>query len=575
MAFHQTTRQAAQRVFRPAPEDNEPHRPQLDVAQPTDESQTWVLFSPATDADTTNSSLTSAHRSVVTPGRSRFSDLGSLNTLAPSEAGVGRRRSDSFIDAAEVEDDAELDSLDGHLPEFRSTPDLYMLSDVAPNASHVLPTHDGLGSFRLEQEGMGADVQNRLYAFEQYNPHRIKRRRESLDLAQVELEREENQEIDKIRRIESWRLEQSRYLLDEIQKETRRRRRSLASVSKTHHTTEIAKDTALGAAGQTTERDAEEDWHDQNQGDSSEGRDSIWSRITRKVIQDLLGIDDKMLSILFGEELPDEEDLSTTPKASILLSSNGDNRIPSDSGSDSSWHVKMLERVAKELGLLVHRLSEHPGAFTTFSRVQQMPIPYAGLPAIPETANPSSPDVIEPATIPEFQPSIPKPPRPMDVPLARRPSISTHNKSLLPVDSAIAFTQEEWEQDLDIRLVFRYLRSRFLPRSSSNSGPASTSHNMAASTLSAQDAAAKVARVRQNHPLVSRSRHVERRKSKSTTVSNPALFRPASSCASQSTRRSVRRSSCSSSRHYWDIGGSVGTGSMIATTGPMGTWGEV
>ncbi|KAI1123956.1 hypothetical protein F5Y10DRAFT_285515 [Nemania abortiva] len=566
MALHQTTRQAAQRVFRPTAEDNEPRHSQLDVAQPVDESQTWVLFSPATDAGTSASYLTSTHRSAITAGRSRLSDLGSLNTLAPSEAGAGRRRSDSFFDATE-EDDAELDSLDGHLPEFRSTPDLYASSEAAPHATHVLPTHNGLGSFRLEQEGMGVEFQNRLYAFEQYNPRRIKRRRESLDLARAELEREENQEMDKIRRIESWRLEQSRYLLDEIQKETRRRRRSLASASNAHHIAEVAKDATTGAA----------DWHDQHQGDLSEGRDSIWSRITRKVIQDLLGIDDKMLSILFGEALPDEEDLSTTPKAAILPSSNQDERIPPESVSDSSWHVRMLERVAKELGLLVHQLSEHPGAFTTFSRVQQMPIPYAGLPAIPESATAPAPDVTtrkESAAVPEFQPTIQNPPRPIDVPQTRRPSISAHSKSQLQVDNGLAFTQEEWEQDLDIRLVFRYLRSRFLPRSSGGGGPSGTSH-MSASTLSAQDAAAKVARVRQNHPLVSRSRHVERRKSKSTTVSNPALFRPASSCASQSTRRSVRRSSCSSSRHYWDIGGSVGTGSMIATTGPMGTWGEV
>ncbi|PTB74680.1 hypothetical protein M440DRAFT_6072 [Trichoderma longibrachiatum ATCC 18648] len=48
-----------------------------------------------------------------------------------------------------------------------------------------------------------------------------------------------------------------------------------------------------------------------------------------------------------------------------------------------------------------------------------------------------------------------------------------------------------------------------------------------------------------------------------------------SSCASQSTRRSARRSSVSS-RHYWDIGGSIGTGSMIAAApnAPMGSWGE-
>ncbi|KAI1118469.1 hypothetical protein F5Y14DRAFT_398546 [Nemania sp. NC0429] len=575
MALHQPARQAAQRTFGPTVEESEPHRPWLAATQPVEESQTWVLFSPATDAGTTASYLTSTHASNITPGRSRFSDPGSLNTIAPSEASARRRGSNSFVDAGEEEDDAELDSLDGHLPEFRSNPDVYMVSEAAPQVTHVLPTHDGLGSFRLEQDGMGVDVQNKLYAFEQYNPRRIKRRRESVDLTPAELE--ENQEIDKIRRIESWRLEQSHYLLGEIQKETRRRRRSLASVSNTHHADGTARDTTPIAVGGQTEGNMDEDWHDRSRGDSSlEGRDSIWGRITRKIIQDLMGIDDKMLSILFGEALY-EEGPASAPKPSSLPPPNREDRSSSNSPPDPGWQVKMLERVAKELGLLVHQLSEHPGAFTTFSRVQQMPIPYAGLPAIPESASFHVSGVTrqkEATTVPEFQPTIPAPSRPADVPPVRRPSVSTHSKLPLPTENSMAFTQDEWEQDLDIRLVFRYLRSRFLPISRSSGGLPSTSH-LAAPALSTQDAAANAARVRQNHPLVSRSRNVERRKSKATAVSNPSLFRPASSCASQSTRRSTRRSSCSSSRHYWDIGGSVGTGSMIATTGPMGTWGEL
>ncbi|RWA12693.1 hypothetical protein EKO27_g2443 [Xylaria grammica] len=576
MAFHQPTRQATQRVFRPALEDDSPNRPELaTVTQPAEESQTWVLFSPGTDAGTTASYLTSTHRSNITPGRVRSNDFGSLDTIAPSEASVGHQRSDSFIDAAEDEDDAELDSLDSHLPEFRSTPDFYISSEAAPHATPVLPTHDGLGLFRLEQAGMGEDVQNRLYAFEQYNPRRIKRRRESLDLARAELEGEETQEIEKIRRIESWRLEQSRYLLEEVQKETRRRRRSMASVSNPHHVGQKPEDTPLNAEGGRTHGNVDEDWHEQHVSDSSENRDNIWGRITRKVIKDLMGINDKTLSILFGESLPDEEDLSSTPKASVFPTSSRDDSISQDPIPDSSWQVKMLERVAKELGLLVHQLSEHPGAFTTYSRIQQMPIPYAGLPAIPESTSYLASDTVvheEPAAIPEFQPTIPTS-KPIDIPQTRAPSNSAHSKSQLQADATV-FTQEEWEQDLDIRLVFRYLRSRFLPRSSGNSVLSGTSH-LAASTPGTQDAAAKAARVRQHHPLVSRARNVERRKSKSTTVSNPGLYRPASSCASQSTRRSVRRSSCSSSRHYWDIGGSVGTGSMVATTGPMGSWGEV
>ncbi|KAJ3472790.1 hypothetical protein NLG97_g10716 [Lecanicillium saksenae] len=93
-------------------------------------------------------------------------------------------------------------------------------------------------------------------------------------------------------------------------------------------------------------------------------------------------------------------------------------------------------------------------------------------------------------------------------------------------------------------------------------------------TTSMQDAAARVARVRQHHPLIARARPMERRPFRAVTPSSPIAARPRSSCASQSTRRSARRSS-TSSRHYWDIGGSLGTGSMIGPQGPMGSWGEV
>ncbi|KAI2629989.1 hypothetical protein GGS21DRAFT_525041 [Xylaria nigripes] len=574
MALQQPTRQAAPRILRPTLEDEETHSPQLAVAQPVEEPQTWVLFPPATDTGTTPSSLTSTHGSNITPGCSRFGDLGSLNTLAPSEAGPGQQYSNSFVDAADEEDDAELDSLDSHLPEFRSAHDSYISSDAVPRTTTFLPVHDGLGLFRLE-EGMGSDVQNRLYAFERYNPRRVKRL-DSFEAVRAELDREENQEAEKMRRIENWRLEQSRYLLDEIQKETRRRHPSTANMSNTHQADQRAEDAAsLGAV----EKDAGGEWHEQTPDDSSSDRDSLWSRITRKVIQDFLGIDDKMLAILVGEALPDEEDLCATPKLSGLPSSKRDISSSPDPVAECGWQAKMLERVARELGLLIHQLTEHRGGFTTFGRMQHMqhmPIPYAGLPAIPESASAPvatvAPEVS--ATLPEFQPTIPTSTRPTNRTQADRQPGSAQSKSQGQVDSDIAFTQEEWEQDLDIRLVFRYLRSRFLPVSSSSGCPSGTSH-LASPTTNAQDAAAKVARVRQHHPLVSRSRNVERRKAKSTAISSTALFRPVSSYASQSTRRSVRRSSCSSSRHYWDIGGSVGTGSMIATTGPMGAWGEV
>ncbi|KAI1467830.1 uncharacterized protein F4812DRAFT_427720 [Daldinia caldariorum] len=578
MAFHQPTRQAAQRVFRPLPEDEE--SPQLaSTSQTVQDSQTWVLFSPPTDAGTSTSYLTSTHKTTSTPGRSRLSEIGSLGTVAPSGPSAERRQSSSFVDAAEEDDDTELDSLDSHLAEFRSGPSFYDPPHAHPFATPVVPGHNGLGMFRLEQDGINADLQERLYAFEQYNPHRVTRP-QSLDLNQIERVDETTREMDKMKWIEAWRLEQSRCLLEEIQKETRRRRRSVASVSVPNPVEERDDDVVTMSGLDDSPRgavDQGQEWHDHDESEEGTHGESILGRITRKVVRDILGIDDKMLSILFGEELPDEEDLCSTPKLTSTSASQQTDARAEDA-ADSGWKLKMLERVAKELGLLIHRLSDHPGAFSTFSRVQQMSIPYAGLPSIPESANDATTSARTeepPAAVPEFQPTLAtKAQQPIDVPQVTQPTKSGQANTLSQSQlesAALAFTQEEWEQELDVRLVFRYLRSRFTSRSS-NSGAISSNSGAASSSM--QDVAAKVARVRQHHPLMSRPRTAERRKSKTAVPSSP-LFKHASSCASQSTRKSVRKSSASSSRHYWDIGGSVGTGSMIATTGPMGSWGEV
>lgn len=580
MAFHQPTRQATQRVFRPTVEEEEsPREAQLTTTPGVEESQTWVLFSPPTKAGTTASYLTATHDTKTTPGRSRLSDLGSLNTVARSDNSAVHHPTASYEDVIDEDEDAELDSLDSHLPEFRSAPNPIPSSQGIAHATTVVPAHDGLGSFRLNHEGMGQEVQDRLYAFEQYNPRRVRRRCESLEFAQAELENEPNQEMDKMRRIETWRLEQSRYVLEEIQKETRRRRHSVASVSGTRPGDKKVEDIAAISLGVTRDviadtGDQSEAWHDQQASDFGSDRESVWGRITRKVIRDLMGIDDKLLSVLFGESSPDEDDLFTTPKAST--NKDGSSDVAMENSTDSSWQLRILERIAKELGLFVHQISEHPGAFSTFTRVQQMPIPYAGLPSIPESTNDAAQVLVTRdvnSAIPEFQPTIPS--RPVDVPNARPVSSPAQGASHVQNDhhaSGATFTQEEWEQDLDVRLVFRYLRSRFMSRSASSG---SISGNAHLATSSTQEVAAKAARVRQHHPLVSRARPTERRSFKAALPSSPVLLRHASSCASQSTRKSVRRSSCSS-RHYWDIGaGSVGTGSLIAATGPMGSWGEV
>lgn len=630
MAFHQPTRQVALRTSRavaPNSADLEALAPRPPLTQSRDESQTWVLFSPATDSGTSVSYLSSIQDEQPTPGRSRISDIGSLQTIAQSDHFYSEpANSDVLEEDDAIEDDAEFDSLDSHLPDFLHRGQ----QGGNTQSTTIFPGHDGLGSFRLDTQGLATEMQETMYQFERYNPRRVKRRRESLELGQLALESEEAQEADRRRRIEEWRLEQSRVLLQEIQKETRRRRESTVSAltgglrrgSQASVDAE-AEDAALSAAGDPTPDTsmAGTEWHDQDAPEMDLGAGETeeagyWTRITRSVIRDLMGIDDKLLCVLFGEALPDDMDLDTDDLSSTPRAAAPGSNAPQ---SQSSWQLQLLDKMARELGDLVNQLSAHPhpGAFSTYTRMQQMPLPYAGLPVIPEAAaTPAQyaslqavPTVTEPteakgpapsrrsstaeestmASMPKFQPTLQAVPhaQPMDIPRTKTtegPTEASGSEKL-----AGTFTQQEWEQDLDIKLVFRYLRNRFTSSRAAASSATGHSQSHPHNPSSAQDVAARAAaRVRQHHPLV-RGVHSHQRRT-SFKVSVPAgaqsqLVRHASSCASQSTKRSGRRGSMSvssrhSSRHYWDLGardgaGSIGTGSMIASTGPMGSWGEV
>jgi hypothetical protein len=562
MAFRQPTYHTPQRIY------TVPDESRLDVQHQHDrlgESQEWVLFSPATASITDRAFTASTSRTRPTTGRSRVSDYGSLGTAAQSY-GFNEDGSEHSEGPGEDEDDGELDSLDSHLHEFRADSSAHRESLQGPNSS-VLPKHDGLGSFRINQTTMGEGVQEHLYAFEQYNPRRIKRRRESLELGQIELERV--LENERIMRIEAWRVDQSRALLDEIRKETRRRKQSMSSERRSVLTS--ATEEELATMGSVEGLDM-----DQNTTVPEGESDSFWKRITRRVIEDLMGIDDRFLSILFGEALPEDDDPSSTPSAARPTY-----EAVAASWNDDSWENRLLERIARELGLLVHQLSDHPGAFSTYLQMQQMPLPYAGLPIIPEVVQDASVDtnLSVSASTPDFQPTIQTQTQPLDISrgvsrstcvndIDATPRLACPIHQAIDTESSIEISKEEWEKEIDIKMVFRYLKSRFTSRHPS---PPPFSRNLNLATSSLQDAAARADRVRQNHPLVSKQKPADRRTFKAVTPNSPILYRRGSSCASLSTRKSVRRNS-SSSRHYWDVNGSIGSGSLIASAG---AWGEV
>jgi hypothetical protein len=191
MAFRHSTYQAPPRAYTSRNETESQALPAVLPQEHIADSQEWILFSPSAES-TTNRTYTTSTARTQTAGRSRISDFGSLDTAARSNGYDFDERSAQTEEAIEEEEeDGELDSLDSHLHEFRAEPSVYRSSGVKENgeaSQSVLPTHDGLGSFRVDQPMNDPDVQDQLYAFEKYNPRRVKRRRESLELGQMELD---------------------------------------------------------------------------------------------------------------------------------------------------------------------------------------------------------------------------------------------------------------------------------------------------------------------------------------------------------------------------------------------------
>lgn len=631
--------------------------PALDVPPvssqlPDDESTQWVLFSPSQPSTTARTHTNSTER---TAGASRLSDLDdSFGTQTRSVFELG---DDDDVDEDEDEGDnvgeqgdndndildeegTELDSLDDGLHAFRA-PSLVddefpaqQVDQTSPPAA-VLPTHDGLGSFQASSH----TVQDQLWQHEQYNPQRrpeLRLRRQSsvqrhLDMV-AEQEQMTNAERERWQRIEKWRMEQSRALLQEVERETRRRRRRTSRASRTSD--QVSSSSFSSARHQRVRSESlqsvPETPHERPASLSSSssqttepGTDEpFWRRFTRKVIRDLIGIDDSVLSVIFGESLPDdvlnqEHDNNNdndidTPAGTGSTALKMDEAIRRELGSSvpddqNHWQTKLLQRIAHELGVLVHQLCEHPGAFTTYLNLSNdISNEYAGIPisrteddtlnrptraSVPSTSTEttSNDDSI---LSPHFGPTLPDP-------SGREHAAQwgiEEDDPVEPLSESARLQQEKeyWERELDIMMVFRYLRNRFSARNNNTDSTTTTSP----SHRQPQDASRRAAIIRQHHPLVaraqsrSRAQHSRRQSQHSaaaaasagpTGISSPLLRqnfrRPSSSCASHSAKLSAissRRTLTGSSRNYWDIGGSVESGSAIAPVGGgMGSWGDV
>jgi len=544
MAFYQPTvappRQAPFEV------DYRTSTPASAVQQrPIQESQEWVLFSSQTRSST-HTQTTSGERTPRTAGLSRLSELGSFETAARSGD-----------DEVAVDDD-ELDSLDDGLHAFHEPLPLYQESRHGDQTDSILPTHDGLGTFPASSP----PVQEQLWHFEQYNPRKRtidghhQRRSSVLRRLDAVADHEEAViEEERVERIQKWRLEQSRALLDEVEKQTRKK---LSYASQCPPTT--AEDSHTNAVQNTDQAD---DDISRATSPGLEDNESFWQCITRRVIRDFIGIDEALLSVILGESLPTE-----TSKPSIgLFTSNLTLDLSLATTSHSVWEKRLLDRLARELGIVVQQLSDYPNAFST-PTVPSTP-DYAGIPISP------SPTVqAHPKTIPPQEPNTNSTTNPFFTPTLQQRPTSAHSESthaaLWGIEEEPSSAQpdprtdlEYWERPPSLKTIFRLLHQRFT--SSRPAPPRPT--NIA--TVTTPDSLRRAAIIRAHHPLVSRA---QARRSASFGYGFGYARRVEGSCASVSAKR--RRSG--SSRNYWDLGGSTVSGSAMGAGGyGVGGWGEV
>lgn len=616
--------------------------------QQDDESREWILFSPSQAPSTTRTHSDSTECTPRTAGLSRLSDFGSLDTPTAS---VGTEQEDNNADGNLEDDGTELDSLDDGLHAFRE-PTLFRTAPGRVDQSHpaLLPTHDGLGTFQASSQA----VQDYLWQYEQYNPRSrgdVRHRRRSSvqrhldivnELDNVDMERERWQ------RIEKWRMEQSRAILQEIERETRRQRRnSRASLASNRVLNRRASTGALDSTSDTKAMSSNTSppsgTASTQQGDPDTD-ESFWRRITRKVIRDLIGIDDSLLSVIFGESLPTVEEESSEQKQEDRSTADSEREaslnidhelrdVEVAPGADT-WKDRLLQRIARELGILVHQLCEHPGAFSTYLRASEDTLnEYAGIPLYRQTPHiPSKKHSQLPSTTPSdgstnnlsstmspyFSPTLKDPTadhaalwgieeEEIGLSTAANPNST---EFVLPAEDSTAEERlsesarlqqerEYWERELDVMMVFRYLRARFGRGGNSNSNT-STLRRTNSTIYTPQDPSNRAAIIRQHHPLVARAharsqaRQFQRQlhlhaqpnigvyaSCASSPVSHRPLRRQSSSCASLSTKVSGKRTlagiGSGSSRNYWDIGESVGSGSVVSVGGAagVGAWGDI
>ena len=575
------------------------------------EPEEWILFPTKTRSSLTQTTFTES--TEKTADLSQLSNIDSTPTAPRSQIAV------PVLGIEAIEDD-ELDVLDDSLHAFHD-PTLYVAPQYFDQATSILPTHDGLGAFHQSSQPM----QEQLRRFE--NPaaapnkgeNRLRRRssvQRRLDLAEVH--GETIQEDARNERIERWRLEHSRVLLDEIEKETRRR----MSYS-THHTNRVNKRRITDGSSPMRISAAVED----RMAPHCPGED-LWQRLTRRFIQSIAGIDDELLAVIFGEILPKSEkvlDHSSKPE-----SRRGQHFSVLDR---KGWEQRLIERLTRELNIFNPKLyrPQHPGTVSPIAEEASEEDSYAGLP-LPNSADHSTPNTeqgvsgISHAPLPSssspsptFKPTLQYQHCPSSSEALHAASwgIEEETPSERRLHDEARHDRDYWEGTPTISTIFHYIRSRFIasrtPSSSATHQPPRQPSKLTAQQQPPSSASLhRATLIRQLHPLIAmqtqtqtqtrrqpsslasqqrtpssillrRQSSLLRRPILSSTHSGPSAFayhdqilRSQSSCRSESSsvlgkrRRGIICSA--SSRNYWDVGASSAGDEVSAGGGGWGAY---
>lgn len=547
-----------------------------------------MVFSPSVTVEPSNFTATEVGTNVGHSGLWTEETASRLSEVPGSSYLGGHGGEREGEEEGEEEDENEVHYLD-------------LFGDNQSGHPVVLPAHDGRGIFA----SITSDESESVFMPE------MESLEESLRLL-AERNRIFDQTHDMHSRIQRWRQEHCTAFMEEMEKARNRKLRSKSRAYKPQSKEERRQE--MEASMMFDEVDhGDEPPLAQSQGeDAQAGKENMevpetfWRKVTRSVMRDIMGIDDSVLEIIFGE--------SPSPSTS----SAADTCISEDAVG-AKWERSLLERIARELGILLQQYTIHPtqGAFSTFTRRTthsqdcikgsntegtKVPRRQSSHEKVTETNTGGyhAPVVVMSQSEVEFTPTLTH--------MGYDPISRVHTGSQPMADSEYCsqrtsvgarteaqLRKEYWEQELGVRVFFSYLKSRF---SSSISRSSSFRPLRKSSTTTTTPTFETHMPIYHQHPLLqcryqpwksSPGLSCTEKNSMGASLSMLGLggYRNGSSCASQSTRASNRvgkgkggvggssaaaATSTLSKGFYWEVDTSV---SSAGGGTRVGIWGEI